>query len=64
MLILDATGSMSDVVTALSNAITSSTLFSVVADLMPFLAVIVPCALGFYLLRKMIKGTGKAKVKI
>lgn len=62
-MILDATG-MQAVITALTTAVTSSSIFAVVADVMPFLAVIVPVALGVYFLRKLIKGTGKAKVRI
>ena len=62
-MILDATG-MAAVITALTTAVTSSTIFSVVADVMPFLAVIVPVSLGVYFLRKLIKGAGKAKVRI
>lgn len=57
-----ATG-MSAVITALTTALTPDTFFGVVKDLMPFLTVIVPVALGTYFLRKMINGAGKAKVR-
>lgn len=58
---------MSSVISALTNSttgLTSSTFFTVVADLVPFIVIIVPVALGVYFLRKLIKGAGKAKVKM
>lgn len=61
-----ATNAMSSVVSALTNASTglnASTMFGVVADLVPFIVMIVPVALGVYFLRKLVKGAGKAKVR-
>lgn len=61
-----ATG-MSAVISALTNSstgLTASTMFGVVADLVPFIVMIVPVSLGVYFLRKLIKGSGKAKVRI
>ena len=61
-----ATNAMNSVVGALTNSTTglnASTMFGVVADLVPFIVMIVPVALGVYFLRKLVKGTGKAKVK-
>ena len=58
---------MSAVISALTNAttgLTASTMFGVVADLVPFIVMIVPVALGVYFLRKLIKGAGKAKVRM
>lgn len=58
---------MSSVISALTNSstgLTASTFFGVVADLVPFIVMIVPVALGTYFLRKLIKGAGKAKVKM
>lgn len=60
------TNGMSSVVTALTNSstgLTADTMFGVVADLVPFIVMIVPVALGVYFLRKLIKGAGKAKVR-
>ena len=57
---------MNTVVSALTNAstgLTSATFFTVVADLVPFIVMIVPVALGTYFLRKLVKGSGKAKVR-
>ena len=62
-----STYGMDTVVSALTNASTglnASTFFGVVADLVPFIVMIVPVALGVYFLRKLIKGAGKAKVKM
>lgn len=61
-----STNAMSSVISALTNSttgLTASTMFGVVADLVPFIVMIVPVALGVYFLRKLIKGAGKAKVK-
>lgn len=54
---------MAAVISALTTGLTASTFFSVVADLVPFIIVIVPVALGTYFLRKLVKGAGKAKVR-
>ena len=58
---------MSAVISSLVNSSTglsSSTMFGVVADLVPFIVMIVPVALGVYFLRKLVKGAGKAKVRM
>lgn len=58
---------MSSVISALTNSSTglsAATMFNVVADLAPFIVMIVPVALGVYFLRKLIKGAGKAKVRM
>lgn len=57
-----ATG-MTSIVTQLTTGITSSTIFSVVGEIMPFVITMIPIALGLYLLRKVVKGAGKAKIK-
>lgn len=60
------TTAMSSVISALTNStsgLTANTMFGVVADLVPYIVMIVPVALGVYFLRKLVKGTGKAKVK-
>lgn len=69
MMFLDevvSTNAMSDVISALTNSstgLTASTMFGVVKDLVPFIVMIVPVALGVYFLRKLVKGSGKAKIK-
>lgn len=58
---------MSAVISALTNSstgITASTIFGVVAEIVPFIVMIVPVALGVYFLRKLVKGAGKAKVRM
>ena len=60
------TNGMTNVISALTNnstGLTADTMFGVVADLVPFIVMIVPVALGVYFLRKLIKGAGKAKVR-
>lgn len=54
---------MEAVITALVTKLTPDSFFGVVAQLVPFIALIVPVALGTYLLRKLVKGSGKAKVR-
>ena len=58
-----ASGGMAEVITALTTSLTADDFFGVVADLVPFIAIIVPVALGTYFLRKLVKGAGKAKVR-
>ena len=55
---------MSAVITALTTGLTTEKFFSVVADLVPFIVMIVPVSLGIYFLRKLIKGSGKGKVRM
>ena len=61
------TTGMSAVISALTNSstgLTASTMFGVVADLVPFIVMIVPVALGVYFLRKLVQGAGNAKVRM
>ena len=61
-----AVNGMSNVISALTNTTTglsANTMFGVVADVVPFIVMIVPVALGVYFLRKLVKGAGKAKVR-
>lgn len=58
---------MSSVISALTAAetgLTEAKFFAVVAELVPFLVMIIPVALGVYFLRKLVKGAGKAKVRM
>lgn len=58
---------MANVVSALLNAetgLTEAKLFAVIAELVPFLVLIIPIALGLYFLRKLIKGSSKGKVRM
>lgn len=58
---------MANVISALTSAetgLTETKLFAVVAELVPFLVMIIPVALGVYFLRKLIRGSSKAKVRM
>ena len=57
-----ATG-MDAVITALTTGLTPAVFFDTVADIIPFVVVLVPVCLGLYFLRKLIKGAGKGKVR-
>jgi len=54
---------MDAIVTAITTALTPTVFFGVIADLVPFIVVLVPIALGLYFLRKLVKGSAKGKVK-
>lgn len=58
---------MQSVISALTNSttgLTASTFFGVVEQLVPFIVMMVPVSLGTYFFRKLVKGAGKAKIKI
>lgn len=55
---------MENVVTQLSTTVNATSLWGVFGDAIPFISVVVLVSLGFYLVRKMIKGVSKAKAKI
>ena len=57
-----ATG-MSAVISALTTGLTPAVFYAQITELVPFIVTMVPVALGLYLLRKMIKGAGKGKVR-
>lgn len=63
MLFMDTAVGMSGITSQLTTGITPATIFAVVSDVIPFVITMVPIALGLYLLRRVIKGAGKAKVK-
>lgn len=54
---------MEAVITALTTTLTADKFFTIVAQVIPFVVIMVPVALGLYFLRKLIKGAGKGKVK-
>lgn len=58
-----ATGSMTEIISALNTGITSDTLFGTVADLMPWVITLTIASLGLYFLRKLVKGAAKGKVR-
>ncbi|WP_159740460.1 hypothetical protein [Erysipelothrix aquatica] len=55
---------MEAVITALTTGVTSAVMFKTVAEVMPFVIVMIPFALGLLLLRKLIRGAGKGKATI
>ena len=57
---------MSAVISALTDTttgLTSSTFYSEITALVPFIVLMVPISLGLYFLRRLVKGAGRAKVK-
>ena len=57
-----ATG-MGAVVEALKTGLSAEVIMGTFAELVPYLVIIVPVALGVYELRKLVKGAAKAKVR-
>ena len=45
------------------NGLTAATITGAFTDLVPFLVIMVPVALGVYEIRKLVKGAAKAKVR-
>lgn len=58
-----ASGSMTSIVTQLTTGVTSTTIFGVVSEVMPFVIIMIITSLGLYELRKVIKGASKGKVR-
>lgn len=54
---------MDTVITSITTGLTSTVFFGTIDDLVPFIIVLVPFALGLYFLRKLVKGSAKGKVK-
>lgn len=57
---------MSAFITALTgeNGISAATFYGVLTDLVPFIVIMVTVSLGFYFIRKMLKGTRKARLEM
>lgn len=57
---------MSGFITAITGegGLTAATFYGVLTDMVPLLVILIPVALGFYFIRKLIKGSAKAKVRI
>ena len=55
---------MENTITALSTTVNAASLWGVFNDCIPFLSVVVLVSLGFYFVRKMIKGVANGKAKI
>ena len=57
---------MSGVITALTDAetgLTAAKFYSEITNLVPFIVLMVPIALGLYFLRRLVSGAAKARVK-
>lgn len=63
MIMAEATGSMTGIISQLNTGITSDTLFGTVGQLMPWVITMTIASLGLYFLRKLVKGASKGKVK-
>lgn len=58
---------MSAFISALTNSttgITASTFYTILADLVPFLVIMIPVSLSLYFIRKLITGAAKGKVRM
>lgn len=57
---------MAGFITAITGeqGLSAATFYGVLTDMVPLLVILIPVALGFYFIRKLIKGSAKAKVRI
>lgn len=55
---------MGNVVNTLATTVTADAMWGVFGDAIPYVSVVVIVSLGFYFVRRMIKGISKAKAKI
>lgn len=58
---------MNAVITALLDStagLTAAKMFAVVVDIVPYIVFMVPIALGLYFFRRLVKGTGRGKLKV
>lgn len=58
---------MNAVITALldsTNGLTAAKMFAVVVDIVPYIVFMIPIALGLYFFRRLVKGTGRGKLKV
>ena len=62
--VVEGGSAMADAVSTLSSTVTADSLWGVFADAIPYIAIVVVVAFGFYLIRRMIKGLSKGKAKI
>ena len=62
--VVEGGSAMSDAVSTLSSTVTADSLWGVFADAIPYVAIVVVVAFGFYLIRRMIKGLAKGKAKV
>lgn len=55
---------MTAIVSSLTSGITSAGLFGTVAEIMPFIVIMIGFAFGYKVLRKVVKGASKGKANI
>ena len=55
---------MTGIVSSLTSGITSAGLFGTVAEIMPFVVIMIGFAFGYKVLRKVVKGASKGKANI
>lgn len=55
---------MGNVVEQLATTVSSDSLWGVFGSAIPYISVVVLVSLGFYFIRRMVKGVSKAKAKI
>ena len=55
---------MENAISTLSTTVSSDALWGVFGNCVPYISVVVLVSLGFYLIRRMIKGVSKARAKV
>jgi len=59
-----AANGMSNIISQLTTGITSAGLFGTVAEIIPFVIIMIGFAFGYRVLRKAVKGASKGKANI
>lgn len=60
----EVTSGMTNAISTLSATVSSDALWGVFGNCIPYIGVVVLVGLGFYLVRRMIKGVSKGKARI
>lgn len=55
---------MEAIVSQLTTGVTADTIFGVMSDVMPFVIILIIVSLGLTVLRRVVKGAGKGKVRL
>lgn len=64
VVVAEGAGGMSAIVSSLTSGITSAGLFGTVAEIMPFIIIMIGFAFGYKVLKKVVKGASKGKAAV
>ena len=61
---MEGTTGMADFISSLNTGLSATAMWGAIADAAPLIITLVLFALAFYIVRKLIKGAGKGKIRI